>query len=152
MAFTVATREPNISDLPCLRRLPEAVILTGRKLVFDMETTDDRVKLIYHRLVAREIRRDPALIERARKIVEDLSTKPNQRSHVFEWKALLAQPSEKVRHFIVSRNQDATRLRITSPFPMLPELSVQDEQTRRRMWRKAKKHGRSTTLIAPSAR
>lgn len=117
-----------------------------------MDTTDDRVKLMYHRLVARRIGRDPELIERARKIVEELSTTPNQRSHVLEWKVVLSQPCEKVRHFIVSRNQDATRLRITSPFPMLPELSVQDEQTRRRMWRKAKMQGRSTILSAPSAR
>ncbi len=115
-----------------------------------MTTTDDRVKLMYHRLVADRIRRDPGLVARAGAVVEELSTKPNQRSHVFEWKLALSQPCEKVRQFIISRHQDATRLRITSPFPMLPELSVQDEQTRRRMWRKAKKHGRPTTLSAQS--
>lgn len=104
-----------------------------------MDTTDDRVKLLYHRLVARRLKRDPELVERARRIVEDLSVKPNQRSHVSEWKTVLSRPTGEIRDFIVSRDQDATRLRITSPFPMLPELSVRDEQTRRRMWRKARK-------------
>ncbi|WP_207459390.1 hypothetical protein [Azospirillum sp. SYSU D00513] len=115
------------------------------------EIVNDRAKLIYHRLIARRIAGDPDLVRRARNVLDNLATDPNQRAYVGEWRNVLAGSDGQIRNFIVSRGQDATRLRISSPFPLLPELSIEDEQIRRRLWRKAKTFARSTTWNALSA-
>ena len=101
------------------------------------EIVNDRLKLMYHRLVVRRLARDASLIEDARKVVAQWQEEPERRTFVGEWDSLLSQPPDHICQLIGSRSQDATRLRLSSPFPHVERLRIGDEAIRRRMWRKA---------------
>jgi hypothetical protein len=102
------------------------------------EIVNDRLKLMYHRLVVRRLAHDSSLIDDARKVVAQWRAQPERRTFVGEWEKLLSQPPDHICRLISSRSQDATRLRLSSPFPHVERLKVGDEATRRRMWRKAR--------------
>jgi hypothetical protein len=105
----------------------------------NQETINDRAKLMFHRLVARRLARDPGLVEQARDVVRQWETQhAAPKTYVQEWRHLLAQPTERIRRTITARSEDATRLRISSPFPLVSALAMPDVDTRRRLWRKAK--------------
>jgi predicted transcriptional regulator len=106
------------------------------RIVFPYDAVH-RLKLMYHRLVVRRLARDSSLIDDARKVVSQWQAQPERKTFIDEWKALLSQPPDRICRFISSRSQDATRLRLSSPFPHVERLQVGDEATRRRMWRKA---------------
>jgi hypothetical protein len=101
------------------------------------EIVNDRLKLMYHRLVVRRLTHDSSLIDDARKVVAQWRAQPEGKTFVGEWESLLSQPPDRICRLISSRSQDATRLRLSSPFPHVERLQVGDEATRRRMWRKA---------------
>jgi hypothetical protein len=101
------------------------------------EIVNDRLKLMYHRLVVRRLTHDSSLIDDARKVVAQWRAQPEGKTFVGEWESLLSQPPDCICRLISSRSQDATRLRLSSPFPHVERLQVGDEATRRRMWRKA---------------
>ena len=102
------------------------------------ERVNDRAKLLYHRLVSRRLARDPSLVEHARRIVSQWSERANPQSYVAEWRTLLPLPIDLLRHSIAARDEHADRMRLSSPFPLIEELAIQDEALRRRLWRKAR--------------
>jgi len=102
------------------------------------EIVNDRLKLMYHRLVVRRLAHDHSLIDDARKVVSQWQAKSDQKTFIGEWESLLSQPPDRICRLISSRSQDATRLRLSSPFPHVERLKVGDEAIRRRMWRKAR--------------
>ncbi|EWY37727.1 hypothetical protein N825_09100 [Skermanella stibiiresistens SB22] len=106
------------------------------------EIVNDRLKLMYHRLVVRRLARDSSLIDDARKVVARWREEEERRTFVGEWDSLLSQPSDRICRLISSRSQDAARLRLSSPFPHVERLRIADEATRRRMWRKARMSAR----------
>ena len=102
------------------------------------ETINDRFKLAFHRVVARRLKQDPALLEGARAIVRGWSEEASAPDFVAEWGDLLARPMDDVRRTIVRRNEDLKRLRVSSPFSMLGE-QVMDDAARMKLWRIVKK-------------
>lgn len=54
-----------------------------------------------------------------------------------EWRSLLALPVDGLRRRIAERSEEMTRLRLSSPLPIVFDFT--DEALRRRMWRLAKK-------------
>lgn len=104
------------------------------KPTVNRESVNDRAKLILHRLIARSLRANPALLEDARTRLQSL-TGPAP-DYVTEWARALDRPLEDVANLIGSRSEQMTQLRVSSPF-RLPE-GFDDEAWRRRVWKKAK--------------
>jgi hypothetical protein len=97
------------------------------------EAVNDRAKLILHRLVARQMRRDPTLVEQARaRLCEMTSIAPDDLE---AWTDLLNAPVTTLAHKLGERSDTMTRLRSVSPFIL--EGVSSDIAWRRRLWRKA---------------
>ncbi len=95
-------------------------------------TTDDRFKLLMHRMIARRL--DASAIAAARARVDALDDGRECRQ---EWRVLLSLPAHQLRRRLTERSEEMTRLRLSSPFPAVCDFT--DEALRRRMWRLAKK-------------
>ena len=104
------------------------------KPVPNRESVNDRAKLILHRLVARRLRANPALLEDARTRLQSLAGPAPD--YVIQWARVLDRSAEDVADLIGSRSEQMTHLRVSSPF-RLPE-GFDDEAWRRRVWKKAK--------------
>ena len=111
-------KAPNITPKPTVNR----------------ETVNDRAKLILHRLVARRLRANPALLDDARTRMQSLEGPVPD--FVTQWAQVLKLPAEHVAKLIGSRSDQMKYLRISSPF-RLPE-GFDDKTWRRRVWKKAK--------------
>jgi hypothetical protein len=98
------------------------------------ERVNDTAKLIMHRLVARAICRDPSLVEKAKAV---LAQHLGGYSCVQDWNDILSLPVTEVRHRLTSRDENMTRLRVSSPFAFLKDLNFADVDLRRRIWRDA---------------
>jgi hypothetical protein len=81
----------------------------------------DTAKLMMHRLIARQIRRDRTLVEKAK--VEHARQAGSVRGLAFrcEWDALLSLPPAELTSKLISRDREMTRLRNSSPFLSLSE-------------------------------
>lgn len=95
------------------------------------EDVNNRVKLVFHRLIARRIGRDPAVLDQVRGV------RTQQQSVNEEWKQLLQLDTEALRRAIVQRDERMTRLRASSP--LAPLLDVRDPERRRRVWQSARR-------------
>ena len=104
------------------------------KSVANRESINDRAKLILHRLVARRLRANPALLDDARSRLQSLEGPAPD--YVAQWVQVLERPAEDVANLIGSRSEQMTHLRVSSPF-RLPQ-GFDDETWRRRVWQKAK--------------
>ena len=104
------------------------------KPTVNRESINDRAKLILHRLVARRLRANPALLDDARTRLQLLEGPAPD--YVAQWVNVLERPAEDVANLIGSRSEQMTHLRVSSPFRM-PE-GFDDETWRRRVWKKAK--------------
>ena len=104
------------------------------KPILNRESVNDRAKLILHRLVARRLRANPALLEDARTRLQSLAGPAPD--YVIQWARVLDRSAEDVADLIGSRSEQMTHLRVSSPF-RLPE-GFDDEAWRRRVWKKAK--------------
>lgn len=102
------------------------------------ETVNDRAKLLYHRIVARQIATDPDLINRARQVISEWRSMGHQYNVFDEWDRLLNLDPAQLRRLITERSENMTRLRISSPLGIASGLFVNDEALRRRIRRKAK--------------
>lgn len=120
------------ADLRRQRR--ENLSTVARKPTVNRESVNDRAKLILHRLVARGLRANPALLEDARTRLQSLAGPAPD--YVTQWARVLDRPAEDVANLIGSRSEQMTHLRVSSPF-RLPE-GFDDEAWRRRVWKKAK--------------
>jgi hypothetical protein len=84
------------------------------------ESRNDRFKLAHHRVVARALKHNPAILEEARAVVRAWKQDNPHPSYVDEWDDLLSRPLESVRRQITRRTPTLTRLRISSPFYLTP--------------------------------
>lgn len=98
------------------------------------EQRNDRVKLAHHRLVARALARNPALLDEARAVVAAWQAEAGHPAYVDDWAALLARPASVVRREITRRSPEATRLRLSSPFALTPTKVMSAEQIDR-LWK-----------------
>jgi hypothetical protein len=110
------------------------------------ETVNDTAKLIMHRLIARELALDPTLVERARVQLGKMAVRFPDRSFVHDWEAVLQRPISEIAAVLIGRNQDARRLRLSSPFILADGIDFKNEALRRRIGQAAK---RIATRTAP---
>jgi hypothetical protein len=118
----------------------------------NQEQVNDTAKLMMHRLIARAIGRDPSLIDRAKiSLNRSSSERYEGYSFVSEWSALLRLPPSKVRRRLTSRDEEMTRLRLSSPFVIAEGIDFSDVALRRRIWRAAKRLAVKSTDSNPIA-
>ena len=72
------------------------------------EIVNDRLKLMYHRLLVRRLAHDCSLIDDARKVVAQWQAQPERKTFVGEWESPLSQPPDRICRVISSRSQDAS--------------------------------------------
>jgi len=119
----------------------------------NQEQVNDTAKLMIHRLFARAIGRDPSLIDKAKISLDRSSSEPYEGySFVSEWSALLRLPPSKVRRCLTSRDEEMTRLRLSSPFVIADGIDLSDVALRRRIWRAAKRLAVKSTALEPTVR
>jgi hypothetical protein len=99
----------------------------------------DLAKLIVHRLVARRMRRDSSLVERAKKIQASMAEQYGGWPFIAEWNELLAMPPAALRAKLVSRDREMVRLRNTSPFYLAEAIDFGDYDHRIRIARAARR-------------
>lgn len=101
------------------------------------EAVNDRAKLIMHRLAARVLARDGALLGQAHARQARLRAEGRDNRDTATWDAMLAWPAERLRRRVIQRDEAMVALRSTSPLlAALPYL--RNEAVRRRIWRKAR--------------
>jgi hypothetical protein len=105
----------------------------------DKERVNDTAKLMMHRLVARQLGRDPSLVERAKETLGRSAEHFRNHTFIHEWSELLNLPLSEIRHRLICRGEEMTRLRLTSPFVLAEGIDFEDEALRRRIWRAAKR-------------
>ena len=98
------------------------------------ERVNDTAKLMMHRLVARAIGRDPSLVERAKAELRG----PSGYSNVQDWNDILSRPTIEIRRLLTRRDENMTRLRLSSPFVLADGVDFTDQKLRHRIWRAAK--------------
>jgi hypothetical protein len=116
----------------------------------NQERVNDIAKLMIHRLIARAIGRDPSLIERAKLSLDHSSSQRYEGySFVNEWNDLLRLPPSKLRRLVTSRDEEMTRLRLSSPFVIADGIDVSDVALRRRIWQAARRLAARSAALAP---
>jgi hypothetical protein len=75
----------------------------------------DTAKLIMHRLIVRQIRRDPALVEEAKTAHARQANQFAGWPFVREWDELLSLPPDELTSKLISRDREMVRLRNSSP-------------------------------------
>ena len=103
------------------------------------ELVNDRAKLLYHRLVARRLRHDPALVAQVKDVLAREPLASGDPHIVAEWRRLLNRPVPLLIATIAGRSSESRRLRLSSPFPFVDALRIDDETLRRRLWRVARR-------------
>ena len=105
----------------------------------NQEYVNDTAKLMMHRLIAREIGRDPSLVEKAKVSLNRNSQHYEGYSFVREWYDLLDSPPSTVRRLLTRRDEKMTRLRLSSPFVLTEGIDFGDDTLRRRIWKAARR-------------
>jgi hypothetical protein len=98
----------------------------------------DTAKLMIHRLIARRIRRDPTLVEKAKAVHARQADQFKDWPFVPEWDALLSLPPAKLTSKLVSLDREMVRLRNSSPFYLAFEF-LKDPEFRVRIARAARR-------------
>jgi hypothetical protein len=100
------------------------------------EAVNDAAKLVMHRIVARRLAADPAILVRARDRLARMAERWPERSFVAEWAAILDMPPAVIRRRLTARDEDSIRLRLSSPFFGDEKgVDLADPALRRRIWR-----------------
>jgi hypothetical protein len=107
------------------------------KILVNQETVNDTAKLIMHRLISRQIGRDPSLVDRAKVSHAQTARLYAGRPFVREWDDLLKLQPTRLRAKLVSRESDMVRLRASSPFPLTAGIDFTDYDLRLRIRRAA---------------
>jgi len=113
------------------------------------ETVNDTAKLIMHRLIARELARDPTLVERARIQLGRMAARFPDRSFVHDWEAVLRRPTSEIAAVLTRRNQEARWLRLSSPFILADGVDFKNEALRRRIGQAARRIATRTAAARP---
>jgi hypothetical protein len=128
--------------------IPRQEVARSMSTTPNRETINDTAKLIMHRLIARELVRNPSLVARARTSLEKMAARFPDRPFVREWDTLLGCPVNEIVAILRGRDEDARRLRLSSPFVLAEGIDFRDEALRRRIGRAAKRlaaHGSAVT-------
>jgi hypothetical protein len=107
------------------------------------EAINDRGKLMFHRLVARRLRSEPALRDDALRLVDSWRDEGLAESYVAEWRELLDLPDIELTRMLCGRDRRMTRLRRSSPFAVLPAFTIPDDGQRRKLWCLARRDARA---------
>src|SRR3981081_1957822 len=99
----------------------------------------DTAKLIMHRLIARQIRRDPALVEKAKIAHASQADQFAGWPFVREWGELLSLPLDELTSKLISRDREMVRLRNSSPFYLCEGVDFRDYKMRIRIRRAARR-------------
>ena len=70
----------------------------------------------FHRAVAERIRKDPGVLERARRRVASESAQGRSSGAAREWSEILSGPTDSICEFLLDPSERATRLRQSTPF------------------------------------
>ncbi|MBI5131597.1 MAG: hypothetical protein HZA66_19340 [Rhodopseudomonas palustris] len=116
----------------------------------NQEYVNDTAKLMIHRLIARAIGRDPSLVQKAQTSLDRSSQRYQGYSFVREWSDLLGLPPSNVRRLLTSRDEEMTRLRLSSPFVLAEGIDFGDEALRRRIWKAAKRVAQRSARREPT--
>jgi len=108
-------------------------------VAINQETVNDTAKLMIHRLISRQIRRDPSLIQRAKVSNARIADRYAGSPFVREWDELLNLPPAALRVKLTSRTSDMVRLRSSSPFVVAEGIDFTDYGLRLRIRRAAKR-------------
>ena len=85
--------------------------------VYSDHTRLDERSLALHRLIARKLAANPALLDKARENLRRWQKSSNSPSLAFaEWAQILTNPVDQVAQLLEERSERATRLRQSSPF------------------------------------
>jgi hypothetical protein len=99
----------------------------------------DTAKLMMHRLIARQIRRDPTLVEKAKIAHAGQADQFAGWPFVYEWDELLSLPLAELASKLISRDREMVRLRNSSPFYLAERIDFGDYDMRIRIGRAAKR-------------
>jgi hypothetical protein len=101
-------------------RLQQSWVSNTPTVYSDHQRLDAR-SLALHSLVARKLMADPRLIERARENLQRWKKNSSRPlpSYFAEWERVFRLQPAEVAGFLVTMNDDATRLRQSSPFSPL---------------------------------
>ncbi len=99
----------------------------------------DIAKLMMHRLIARQIRRDPTLVERAKIAHARQADQFAGWPFVREWDELLSLPPSELTSKLISRDREMVRLRNSSPFYLAEGVDLKDYGFRIRLQRAARR-------------
>lgn len=108
-------------------------------IAVNQEKVNDTAKLMMHRLVSRELCRDPSLVERAKASLARSAQQYAGRPFVQEWEGLLRLPLAELRARLTSHHSDMVRLRVSSPFLLDAGIDFTDYNFRLRIRRAAKR-------------
>jgi hypothetical protein len=109
------------------------------------ERVNDTAKLMMHRLISRELGRNPSLVDRAKDVLGRNPEHDWYPSFVRDWSELLKRPVPEIRRRLTSRDEDMTRLRLSSPFVLADGIDFQENALRRRIRRAAKRIANRST-------
>jgi hypothetical protein len=101
-------------------RLVQSWVATTPAIYSDHQRLDAR-SLAIHSLVARKLVADPGLLVRARENLQRWKKNSAQPlpTYFAEWERIVRRQPAEVAAFLVTMNEDATRLRQSSPFSPL---------------------------------
>ncbi len=120
-------RRLGVSPATLYRHIPAARTLVSgkpvlcskmdREPVYSDHTRLDERSLALHRLIARKLAANPALLDKARENLRRWRKSSGSPSLAFaEWAQILTNPVDQVAQFLEERSERATRLRQSSPF------------------------------------
>jgi hypothetical protein len=112
----------------------------------------DTAKLIMHRLIARQIRRDPTLVERAKIAHARQADQYGGWPFVDEWNDLLNLPASELSSKLISRDREMVRLRNSSPFYLAEGVGFGDYRMRVRIARAARRVAERGLTAPPAPR
>jgi hypothetical protein len=91
--------------------------MAGMEPIYSDHSRIDERSLAMHRVIAKKLRADPALLDKARETVRRWQkTEGSPTLALSEWENILSGPVTEVAEFLEDRSERATRLRQSSPF------------------------------------
>src|SRR3984893_9505980 len=99
----------------------------------------DIAKLMMHRLIVRQFRSDPTLVERAKIAHARQADQFAGWPFVRKWDELLSLPPSELTSKLISRDREMVRLRNSSPFYLAEGVDFGDYRVRIRIGRGARR-------------
>lgn len=99
----------------------------------DPHRLSEERSVAYHRVVAERLRREPGILDAARRRVQQWSSSAVVPRYAREWERVLAGDVDSVAAFLVERSERADELRQSSPF-----AGVLPAPQRWRIWRECR--------------